>query len=705
MTKLAFSVLGGFLLVFGASRAAAQQSAPLPLKRVRLYETGVGYFERSGTLGRAAAELPVPAGHLDDALKTLVVLTQDPSATVTGLEFGSSVSRGMARAMAGLPVDDTPLKLHSLLRALRGAGVVVNTKNAPLTGRLVELVEEEESDLERCVKVPGAKDGGERAECVMKKSAALVLLGNDGEIRRLSIDEVISVRPTDKSFATRLGITLDALGDQSARLKKALRVHATNAPSISLGYVAEAPVWRTTYRLVLEEAKDRGSLQGFALLHNDTDEDWKRVQVELVNGKPDSFLFPLAAPRYARRELVVPEDELSTVPQLMDTTADRLWGDEIGDSFGAGGLGLSGIGTSGGGRGQGFGMGHGRLGQSTAASTALSVGNLAGIAAAEGLEGGALFRYKLPSLIDLSANASALVPFVNNHVRVKRIAAFSDVDSPARSAVFLIHEGNQTLPGGTIAVFADGGFAGEATLDRMKPKQSTIVEFGLDLDVELTAIDARAEKEIKLTEFADRRLRVHYVKHSTRELKIENKSSSGRDIFVKLTLANNAKVTGADELAYDSIAGSALAVFRVGARERKVRLLRADEGLSDAYDFNSLSARALAGLIAGKSLPPAQKAILTEAWRRLFEAEAGRAMVKRHQAELIELTNEIVRLREHVRALYGRDSDAADAVVERLLLAERRAKQLSGWIAALRAEARAKSQAAERTLRRLGARG
>ena len=634
MAKLSLSVLGACLLILGASSAAGQERRSLPLKRVRLYETGVGYFERSGTLGRVAAELPVPAGHLDDALKTLVVLTQDPNAAVTGLEFGSSVSRGMARRMAGLPVDDTPLKLHSLLRALRGAGVVVNTKNAPLTGRLVELVEEDESDLERCVNVPGAKDGRERAECVMKKQAALVLLGSDGEIRRLSIDEVVSVRPTDKSFATRLGITLDALGDQSARLKKALRVHATNASSISLGYVAEAPVWRTTYRLVLEEGKGRGSLQGFALLHNDTDEDWKGVQVELVNGKPDSFLFPLAAPRYARRELVVPEDELSTVPQLMDTTADRLWGDEVGDSFGAGGLGLRGIGKGGGGHGQGFGMGHGRLGGSAAASTALSVGNLAGIAAAEGLEGGALFRYKLPSLIDLSANASALVPFVNNHVRVKRIAAFSDVDSPARSAVFLIHEGNQTLPEGTIAIFADGGFAGEATLDRMKSKQSTIVEFGLELDVELTEIDTRAEKEIKLLEFAERRLRVHYVKHSTQKLEIENKSSSGRDIFVKLTLSNNAKVTGADELAYDSIAGSALAVFRVGARERKVRLLRADEGLFDSYDFNRLSARALAGLIAGKSLPPVQKAILnggmaeavrSRSWPRHGETSPGGA--------------------------------------------------------------------------------
>ena len=77
-----------------------------------------------------------------------------------------------------------------------------------------------------------------------------------------------------------------------------------------------------------------------------------------VNGRPDSFLYPLAAPRYARRKLETPPDELYTVPQLLDTTVDNLWGDEIGDSFGAGGLGLSGVGEGGGGRGEGIGHGQ-----------------------------------------------------------------------------------------------------------------------------------------------------------------------------------------------------------------------------------------------------------------------------------------------------------------------------------------------------------
>ena len=85
----------------------APVSAPdrvLPLSRLRLYETGVGYFERRGRVKKGeTVTLPVPTAHLDDALKTLVVLEGGTGAQVEGIAFASAVSQGMARAIAGLP--------------------------------------------------------------------------------------------------------------------------------------------------------------------------------------------------------------------------------------------------------------------------------------------------------------------------------------------------------------------------------------------------------------------------------------------------------------------------------------------------------------------------------------------------------------------------------------------------------------------------
>ena len=206
-------------LVATTSLPARAADTPLPLKKVRLYETGVGYFERTGLLGGKSVALPVPTGHLDDALKTLVVLSEGSQGSVAGVEFGSSVSKNMAKAMAGLPADEAPIKLHALLKSLKGAGVEVKAAGRSITGRLVELVEAAESDLEECVSA--APKGGDKATgCVMQKQPTLVLLTKAGAIERFRVSDVASVRPTDAAYAARLGSALDALSDRSSRVMR-----------------------------------------------------------------------------------------------------------------------------------------------------------------------------------------------------------------------------------------------------------------------------------------------------------------------------------------------------------------------------------------------------------------------------------------------------------------------------------------------------
>ena len=143
MRSSTLAALGAVLLLSTtgcASLAPANTGAGavLPLRTLRLYETGVGYFERSGKVpARADAGLPVPAGHLDDALKTLVVLSPDGKTRVDGIEFGSSLSHGMARAMAGLPLEDGDVVgYETLLMSLKGSRVELRTPKETPRGRL-----------------------------------------------------------------------------------------------------------------------------------------------------------------------------------------------------------------------------------------------------------------------------------------------------------------------------------------------------------------------------------------------------------------------------------------------------------------------------------------------------------------------------------------------------------------------------------------
>src|SRR5580658_7371067 len=221
----------------------------LPLRTLRLYETGVGYFERRGSLDGSVTSLPVPAGHLDDALETLVVLDRGGKARVRGVEFGSSLPKGMARALAGLPLDgDAPLGLEELLRGLKGSAVEVRTSSRTFSGRLVDVVHASD-DGAAPAKVPAAAEGtpeADKAKEAKPPPGMLVVLTDDQEIVRIRMADVEAVRPKDPGYATRLGSALDALSTRSAVSERLLHVLSGGGP-VTLGYVAETPVWRATY--------------------------------------------------------------------------------------------------------------------------------------------------------------------------------------------------------------------------------------------------------------------------------------------------------------------------------------------------------------------------------------------------------------------------------------------------------------------------
>ena len=63
--------------------------------------------------------------------------------------------------------------------------------------------------------------------------------------------------------------------------------------NVRVGYVVENPIWKTSYRLVLGKEKDKPFLQGWAVVENATDEDWKNVRMALVSGRPISFQMDL----------------------------------------------------------------------------------------------------------------------------------------------------------------------------------------------------------------------------------------------------------------------------------------------------------------------------------------------------------------------------------------------------------------------------
>ncbi|HEY3592737.1 MAG TPA: hypothetical protein VGL13_02645, partial [Polyangiaceae bacterium] len=86
------------------------------------------------------------------------------------------------------------------------------------------------------------------------------------------------------------------------------------AHDLEIGYVAETPVWRPSYRLVID---DKGSdLQAWGIVQNLSGEDWKDVKLSLIAGAPLAFEATLGTPVIPPRPTVTDMGEvIASVPR------------------------------------------------------------------------------------------------------------------------------------------------------------------------------------------------------------------------------------------------------------------------------------------------------------------------------------------------------------------------------------------------------
>jgi hypothetical protein len=655
----------------------------LPLRSLRLYDVGIGYFERSGRLGDAAStRLPVPVSHVDDALKTLIVLGEAGKVQVSGIEFGSVLSDSLARVLAGIPVGSAKaIRYVDVLRSLRGLPVKVQFKDAKwgqAEGTLLEV-----SPL-----AGGANPGAESPEDESSGAPShktdneppiehfqLTLLQRDGAVRRFTTDVVDAIYPQDKSVAERLDFAASTLAKRAAQLERGLRIEAESSSAIRIGYMAETPVWRATYRLILPKG-DAAILQGWALLHNDTDEAWRGIAVELVNGRPDSFLFPLAAPRYARRQLAEPSTPLSTAPQLSRSTADQMWGDYVEpDPDEDTAEMLSGVGSGGGGFGEGIGLGSigtigrgGGTGEYTTGSDAITVGNLAQVVPAAAEEGLTLYSYDLGSRVNIRAHGSALVPFLGEGIRAQRITWFSGSSDEGRSASILSNSTNKTLPPGVLAVYESDGFVGETALHRLKPGERQLLQFGYDLDMELETEDLDRNEQTKELQFVDGALLRHYLRERKVRYRVSNRSGLERVVQASLGIGDNARVEGADSLDHHGDDGGAAAVFRAPPRGKREVILTITEALRDATPAGRVDGAHVDKLLADVLVSGEQRVLLARVRERLAPLDALRVEAQDLEERRGELVQRQERLHAHDNKLGAKEDTPAELVARLLQL-------------------------------------
>ncbi|HEX8189736.1 MAG TPA: carboxypeptidase regulatory-like domain-containing protein [Pyrinomonadaceae bacterium] len=297
--------------------AAAPRAQSLPIRRVILYSNGVAYVERRGTVtGHAEIDLSFKQSQVDDVLKSMIVLDLGRG-RVGAVSYNSSAPP--AARMADIPFSISPTTggaaggLAGVLSQLQGARVAVTTSAGRTASGSVLTVEERRTQ----------PDPGKPAVT----THALVVASEGGELQSFDLAEVRGVRLLDAG--TRRDVGEFAEASASARRRDAKTITVTSdgagAREMLVSYTIAAPIWKTTYRVVLD-AEGKPFFQGWAIVDNVSDEDWTDVRLSLISGTPVSFIQPIQKPFYRYRPVVPVPEDLRMSPQVYEPESGEVGG-------------------------------------------------------------------------------------------------------------------------------------------------------------------------------------------------------------------------------------------------------------------------------------------------------------------------------------------------------------------------------------------
>jgi hypothetical protein len=279
-----------------APGGTAKAPAPtFPIAQVILFSSGVGYFQREGEIeGTSRVDLSFAGSDVNDLLKSLVL--QDSGGKISTINYDSPDPIEKTLKSFALDLTTNP-SFGQLLNQARGEKVEVtlSQSNATLPGTLTGVILGMESQRQ-----PHGKD-------TLADVELLNLVCSEG-VRSVPLTQVSRVRFLNPVLDTELHRALEVLASRHDANKKVVSLTFTGEGKrpVKVGYVIESPIWKTSYRLVLDDQGKVG-LQGWAVVENTSDDDWKDVRMALVSGRPISFQMNLYEPLFIPRPTVEPE--------------------------------------------------------------------------------------------------------------------------------------------------------------------------------------------------------------------------------------------------------------------------------------------------------------------------------------------------------------------------------------------------------------
>ena len=713
-----------------AAKKAVENSAELgpqklPLRRVVLYKSGIGYFEHDGHVrGNEDVEIDLTSGQLNDVLKSLTALDFS-GGRIVGASYNSQEPAGHQLESLPVPVAQNSTLL-SLLQNLRGARLEVRTASGSFTGRLLSVEE----------KTQNVNGAASRVDQVS-------LLGDGGEVRSFALGSGVGLRFADRDLEMELTRALGLLDSshQEDTRHLVLSTAGSGDRQIRVSYISEVPVWKTTYRIVLPGATSpegtKPLLQGWAVVDNTVGEDWNDVELSLAAGAPQSFIQQLSQPYYMQRPTVGLPRGVLLSPQTHNGTLVSLNGGKqaletknssahptiTGRSItnlppssrsavmlaqldpgnqaleglpkGAINITFDGVNAqcnvlkSGGGffsiddpridDVEEFGIttsanDESKAGKGAVQMSYISEANIVGAMerstrAAQGGLLGDLFEYKLKDRVSIRKNQSALVPIVQTEIGAEKVALWNAQLGMARPlrALWLTNSSPLVLDGGSFSVIEAGVFAGEGLIESFHPGEKRLISYAADLAMQVVAKSESEPEEVTQIKVARGALIRTVQSRLKTTYTIRNEDSSARTLILEQPIRDGWKLT--EDLKPEEESATAYR-FRIEVKSKEAKEFVVEETTPKvtAVKLDNLNETIIELFVSKHEIAPA----LEKSLRQII---AQKDAIAKLDADLDEKNDEVDsigedqdRVRENLQALKG--------TAEEKTLAQRYVKEL-----------------------------
>lgn len=648
-----------------SSSGPAQQKPDIPIRRVILYQNGVGYFERSGVVDGDVLTIQSRPDQINDMLKSLTVIDRGKGRAVS---VSLPLEKTGAQQLSELPEQVRNAGgLLDVLRVFRGARVEVDGDDGRIQGRVVGV---EPMQL---------KTDGEAFS-----DWRLTVKGSGGDLLTYVVSRIERVTLEDQTLSVGLDKSLDVSLNEGNWKPIALSVRLTGARSHDLvaSYISAMPLWKPAYRVVIGD-DGKPLLQGWAVVDNVSGEDWSDVKLSLVAGTPMSFIYDLHSPQFMDRVDLTPSGRQRAMAPVIEKPGvareeERL-ASEYAKKRSARGAGPSAPPPSSRSVMDSF---EGAAMEDLDMSAALES---QAAPSAEGAAVGALFRYDLPDPVTIPDRSSTLVAIVNERVEGAEGVLFrpeltsgAAKTHPYRVVVFKNSTGF-TLEKGPVAVYSGGTFVGESFVERMEKGTTTFLTYSVDGNVALATERGTSQEGLKLLKIVDGQIVSEVLEIDRSTHKIENRHEKPVTAFVKVgrrsgwTLRKQPSGTIETAEAFFlpvEVSGAGSAELQVEWTKKLVRQVGIDTGVSTTVLRVYLE--------AGTAPPEVAKQL-----RRVLEIKARIGDIEREEGRLEkqhrELSAEQGRVRDNLNLLRKTKGNEAlqKTLVEKLATLEADLGQLS----------------------------